>query len=68
MKIFCDCGEEMYLNLWEPDQDEVYLEFYCDKCGATFSGKLKPSELIEPESLGDILRRALKQAKDGEDE
>ena len=42
MKVICDCGKEMYLNLWEPDQDEIYLELYCDKCGATFSGKLKP--------------------------
>ena len=45
MKIICGCGKKMFLNLWEPDQDEVYIELYCDKCGATFSGKFKPGEI-----------------------
>lgn len=45
MKIICDCGKEMFLKLWQPSEfnpedgeETVYMELYCDQCGASFTG------------------------------
>ena len=60
MKIICDCGKEMTINVHEPDQDEIYQGFDCPKCGASFYGTWKPSEKDNGvQTLGDILRHAM---------
>jgi len=41
VKIICNCGEEMSLTLYEPDQDEIYVGFDCPKCGASLYGTFK---------------------------
>jgi len=44
MKIICDCGAEMKLSIYEPDQDENYEGYDCPNCKASFNGTYKKGE------------------------
>jgi len=37
MTLYCDCGNEMVLDEFEPDQDYCLASFHCEECGATAS-------------------------------
>lgn len=39
--VYCGCGEEMGLTLYESDQDENFVGFDCPQCNASFYGKWK---------------------------
>jgi hypothetical protein len=47
IKVICEnCGREMSLNQYDPDQDEAYVGYDCSKCEASFYGTYKSSKSL----------------------
>lgn len=43
--VICNCGNEMYPTVYEPDQDaESYVGFDCPHCCSSLYGKYKEAE------------------------
>lgn len=44
MKVECNCGTEMELATYEPEDSEIQIGFECPKCNATLYGTFTEGE------------------------